>query len=160
VRDNSAPIDSSWPNDLTAREREVLHLIASGLSTKEVAANLGISFKTAACHRANIMSKLGLHSVVDLVRYTLQAPQHSHGLERKRLEQSYQEKLREAEQDYRLAAERHKEAITRAQKTNWKLDADGQQALHVAGLMEREAVEKYAQALKVFADLIMNGPKR
>jgi DNA-binding CsgD family transcriptional regulator len=150
-------MDSSLPTDLTPREREVLHLIAAGLSTKQVAANLGISFKTAACHRANIMSKLGLHTVVDLVRYALQAPQQPDGLERERLEHGYLERVREAEKGYRLAAERHKQAITRAQKTNWKLDADGQQALHVAGLMEREAVEKYAQALKVFADLVVHG---
>jgi DNA-binding CsgD family transcriptional regulator len=156
-------MDSSSTNNLTRREREVLHLIAEGLSTKQVAANLGISFKTAACHRANIMTKLGLHSVVELVRYALQGPQQRDGLERKRLERIYLERLRDAEKGYRLAADQHKQAIVSAQGTNWRLDADGQQALHSAALMEREAFDKYAQALKVFADLIVDGrrtPKR
>jgi DNA-binding NarL/FixJ family response regulator len=56
---------------LTPRERETIQLIAEGRSSKEVAGLLGISTKTAETHRANIMRKLELHSVVDLVRYAL-----------------------------------------------------------------------------------------
>jgi DNA-binding NarL/FixJ family response regulator len=56
---------------LTQREREVLQLLAEGRSNKEVAAELQIGLKTVETHRANIMNKLGLHSVADLVRYAI-----------------------------------------------------------------------------------------
>ena len=56
---------------LTPREREVVQLLAEGRSTKEVAASLGLSVKTAETHRSNIMRKLQLHSVSDLVLYAV-----------------------------------------------------------------------------------------
>ena len=56
---------------LTPREREVLQLLAEGRTNKEVGAALGIGVKTVETHRMNLMSKLGLHSVVDLVRYAI-----------------------------------------------------------------------------------------
>lgn len=56
---------------LTTREREIIRLISEGNSSKEVAATLGISVKTADTHRANIMRKLQVHTVSDLVRYAL-----------------------------------------------------------------------------------------
>jgi DNA-binding NarL/FixJ family response regulator len=56
---------------LTGREREVLQLLAEGQSNKEVAASLGIGVKTAEAHRANLMRKLGVHSVSELVRYAI-----------------------------------------------------------------------------------------
>ena len=56
---------------LTQREKEVLQLLAEGKSSKEVAVALGISVKTAETHRANIMRKLELHSVSELVRYAV-----------------------------------------------------------------------------------------
>jgi len=56
---------------LTAREREIVQLLAEGRSSKEVAVTLGISVKTAETHRANIMRKLELHSVSELVRYAI-----------------------------------------------------------------------------------------
>ena len=59
------------PDPLTQREREVLQLIAEGQSTKEVAAALGVSAKTAETHRARLMSKLGIHHTAGLVRYAL-----------------------------------------------------------------------------------------
>jgi len=55
---------------LSGREREVVQLLAEG-SSKEVATALGISVKTAETHRANIMRKLQLHSVSELVRYAV-----------------------------------------------------------------------------------------
>ena len=54
---------------LTPREQEVMRLLAEGLSSKTVAEKLFISPKTVENHRANIMSKLGLHSTIELVRY-------------------------------------------------------------------------------------------
>ena len=56
---------------LTPREREVLQLLAEGKSSKEVAAQLSLSISTAETHRANIMRKLDLHSISDLVRYAV-----------------------------------------------------------------------------------------
>ena len=56
---------------LTAREREVLQLLAEGQSNKEVAASLGIGVKTAEAHRANLIRKLGVRSLPDLVRYAI-----------------------------------------------------------------------------------------
>lgn len=56
---------------LTPREREILQLIAEGSATKQVAAQLGISVKTAESHRARIMKKLDVHEVAGLVRYAI-----------------------------------------------------------------------------------------
>jgi DNA-binding CsgD family transcriptional regulator len=56
---------------LTPREAEVLKLIAAGLSTKQIALSLNISFKTAACHRARLMDKLEIHEVAGLTRYAI-----------------------------------------------------------------------------------------
>jgi DNA-binding NarL/FixJ family response regulator len=58
-------------NRLTPREREIVELLAEGKSSKEVAEFLTISVKTADTHRANIMRKLDLHSVTELVRYAV-----------------------------------------------------------------------------------------
>ncbi len=56
---------------LTPREREIVQLLAEGKTNKEVASSLSISPKTAETHRSNIMHKLGLHSVSELVRYAI-----------------------------------------------------------------------------------------
>jgi DNA-binding NarL/FixJ family response regulator len=56
---------------LTARQREIVQLLAEGKSSKEVALVLGISVKTAETHRINIMRRLGMHSVSQLVRYAV-----------------------------------------------------------------------------------------
>jgi DNA-binding CsgD family transcriptional regulator len=56
---------------LTPREREVVQLLAEGKTTKEVAAVLGMSVKTAETHRSNIMRKLNFHSVSQLVLYAV-----------------------------------------------------------------------------------------
>jgi DNA-binding NarL/FixJ family response regulator len=56
---------------LTPREREILQLLAEGKANKEVASLLGISVNTAEAHRANIMLKLNLHSLAQLVHYAI-----------------------------------------------------------------------------------------
>jgi DNA-binding NarL/FixJ family response regulator len=58
-------------SNLTSREREVLQLLAEGKTTKEVAVALGLSVKTAETHRSNVMRKLDLHSVSELVLYAV-----------------------------------------------------------------------------------------
>lgn len=65
----SAPSFARDP--LTPRERQVLRLIALGKSTREIAAELNVTFKTAETHRGNIMAKLDLHRTADLVRYAI-----------------------------------------------------------------------------------------
>jgi DNA-binding NarL/FixJ family response regulator len=56
---------------LSAREREVLHLVAEGLTSKEIARRLTISVKTAENHRGRLLGKLGLHNSAELVRYAM-----------------------------------------------------------------------------------------
>lgn len=56
---------------LSDRERQVLQLVAEGKTTKEIAALLGISVKTAESHRSNIMDKLDIHDTAGLVRYAI-----------------------------------------------------------------------------------------
>jgi len=56
---------------LTAKEREVVQLLAEGKSSKEAADVLHVSTKTLETHRSNIMRKLGCHSVADVVRYAI-----------------------------------------------------------------------------------------
>ena len=68
-----AYLDGTEPSidGLTPREREVLQLVAEGKTTKEVAAVLGISVKTAESHRSRIMEKLDIHETASLVRYAI-----------------------------------------------------------------------------------------
>jgi DNA-binding NarL/FixJ family response regulator len=56
---------------LTTREREVFHLIAEGLTTKEIARRLEISVKTAENHRGRVLDKLDVRNTAELVRYAL-----------------------------------------------------------------------------------------
>ncbi len=75
----SPPADNETPSELpkptrsrlTPREREILQLLAEGKSNKEIATLLGISVNTAEAHRANIMLKLGFHSITELVVYAV-----------------------------------------------------------------------------------------
>jgi DNA-binding NarL/FixJ family response regulator len=64
-------LDKPLKNRLTPREREVVQLLAEGKTSKEVATVLNLSVKTAETHRTNLMRKLNLHSVADLVRYAV-----------------------------------------------------------------------------------------
>ncbi|MGQ0547766.1 MAG: response regulator [Betaproteobacteria bacterium] len=59
------------PEVLTARQREVLRLVAGGKSTKEIAFLLNLSVKTVETHRAQIMERLNIRDVAGLVRYAL-----------------------------------------------------------------------------------------
>jgi DNA-binding NarL/FixJ family response regulator len=58
---------------LTARETEVVKLVAEGLSNRQIAEELVISEKTVQRHRANIMKKLGMHDRVELTRYAIRS---------------------------------------------------------------------------------------
>lgn len=64
--------DEPQPGDqLTPRQREVLQLVAEGLSTKEIARRLDLSVKTVDTHRSQLMKQLDIHEVTGLVRYAL-----------------------------------------------------------------------------------------
>ncbi len=67
-----SPSDSDGgASALSAREREIVQLLAEGKSNKEVARVLGITVKTAETHRSNIMRKMQFESLADLVRYAV-----------------------------------------------------------------------------------------
>jgi two-component system response regulator NreC len=58
-------------DELTPRQRQVLTLMAEGMSNSEIAERLGISTKTVARHRENMMARLNLHSRTELVKYAI-----------------------------------------------------------------------------------------
>jgi DNA-binding NarL/FixJ family response regulator len=66
-----AEADSGGHTAVTPREREIIQLLAEGKTNKETASVLNVSVKTVEAHRANIMRKLRLRSVSDLVRYAI-----------------------------------------------------------------------------------------
>lgn len=69
---NSVPEDlSSAFSILTERERQVLQLVAEGLTTKAIAYDLDVSVKTIETHRQNVMEKLDIHSVAELTKYAV-----------------------------------------------------------------------------------------
>lgn len=65
------PEEAAVEDPLTEREREVLTLIAEGLTSREIAERLIVSVKTVDRHRENIMAKLNLHNRVELVKYAI-----------------------------------------------------------------------------------------
>jgi len=69
---NRFPAPTSSPSSvLTAREREILQLVAEGWPTKKIAAHLYVSVKTVETHRRQIMKKLDLYSIADLTKYAI-----------------------------------------------------------------------------------------
>jgi len=70
-RKPAVPEKSKKSNRLSSREIEVLQLIAEGKPNKQVAAELGVSFKTVDKHRQNLMSKLNIHDIAGLTRYAI-----------------------------------------------------------------------------------------
>ena len=57
---------------LSAREREILKLLAEGLSVKEIATRLSLSVKTVDVHKYNLMKKIDVHDRVELIKYAIQ----------------------------------------------------------------------------------------
>jgi DNA-binding NarL/FixJ family response regulator len=66
-----APSAARLSARLSAREREIVQLLAEGRSNKEIATMLGIAYKTVDAHRTNVMRRLSMHSVTELVRYAI-----------------------------------------------------------------------------------------
>lgn len=71
ARPGAANLPALFRNRLTTRERELVQLLAEGKSTRQAATQLGMSVKTAETHRSNVMRKLQLHSVSELVLYAV-----------------------------------------------------------------------------------------
>jgi DNA-binding NarL/FixJ family response regulator len=65
---DAAEQSQAWP---TPREVEIIRLVATGKANKEIAAQLGITVRTAETHRAKIMNKLHLRSVAELIHYAI-----------------------------------------------------------------------------------------
>ncbi|WP_434516461.1 response regulator [Dechloromonas sp. ARDL1] len=65
--------ESNGGAQLTSRQREVLRLVASGKTTKEIARDLGISPKTVEFHRGRLMERIGAHDVTGLTRFAVQS---------------------------------------------------------------------------------------
>jgi len=68
---SSAESSSSAYSILTARERQVLQLMAEGKSTNQIADSLFVSVKTVEAHRKQLMNKLDIHSVAELTKYAI-----------------------------------------------------------------------------------------
>jgi DNA-binding NarL/FixJ family response regulator len=71
--ENAEKLPPLASESLTPRQREIVQLFTEGKTTKEVASLLEISVKTAETHRANIMRKLEIHTIAELVRYAVRA---------------------------------------------------------------------------------------
>jgi DNA-binding NarL/FixJ family response regulator len=68
----SSPTLFPQPRTLTAREREVLKLLAEGKTVRVAATILGLSVKTVDAHKFNLMRKLGIHNKAELVMWAIQ----------------------------------------------------------------------------------------
>ncbi|MCL4395428.1 MAG: response regulator transcription factor [Chloroflexi bacterium] len=71
VEESAQPPEPESRDLLTEREKQVVQLVADGMSSREIAEQLGLSVKTIDTHRANIMEKLGIHSSAELVKYAI-----------------------------------------------------------------------------------------
>jgi DNA-binding CsgD family transcriptional regulator len=100
-------LENGTTERLTPRELEVLKLVATGLSTKEIARSLEITFKTAACHRMRIMDKLDIHGVAGLTRYAIRNGHVDLGDHGRPGETQHElfERVRQTELKYRNAVE-------------------------------------------------------
>ncbi len=68
---NQFALEDSGQPILTEREKEVVRLVADGLSSREIAERLCLSVKTVDTHRANILEKIGAHSSAELIKYAI-----------------------------------------------------------------------------------------
>jgi len=71
VTSGASPAEKTSSGPLSAREREILQLLAENKSNKEIAARLGISVRTVETHRRSVMQKLEASSIVELVHYAI-----------------------------------------------------------------------------------------
>jgi RNA polymerase sigma factor (sigma-70 family) len=72
IRQREESIEKTAFENLTTREREILQLIAEGMTNQEIADHLNLSVHTVRTHRGNLMDKLDLHSQAEVTRYAIQ----------------------------------------------------------------------------------------
>jgi DNA-binding CsgD family transcriptional regulator len=142
---------------LTPRELEVLKLIASGLSTKAIARSLGISFKTAACHRYRIREKLGIAEIANLTRYAIQNGYlglDSASGERAAVPPELFERVRTTEAKYRRALQEYS-AFIRERETIGLTNPDGSTGARRLRQAEGLAHQEYHAALVALKDFLL-----
>jgi len=71
VEDYLQRVEEDPYDQLTAREREILKLVAEGRTSREIAGLLSVSVKTVLGHRTNLMEKLGIHNRTELIKYAI-----------------------------------------------------------------------------------------
>jgi len=150
------PVIKTVADTLTAREIEVLTLIATGLSTKAIARSLSIAFKTAACHRSRIMAKLDIHDVANLTRYAIRnglvdaggsPPSREH-------QNDLFERLRIAEANYQRAMKEYG-SFLQERESFGLASADGSTGLRRLRQSEHAAHEEYHSALVKLKEFLL-----
>jgi DNA-binding CsgD family transcriptional regulator len=142
---------------LTSREVEVLKLIATGLSTKEIARSLGIAFKTAACHRSRIMAKLDIHDVANITRYAIRSGYvglASANGERDGIPAGLFERVRTTEAKYRTAIEEYG-AFLRDREAIGLTNPDSSTGARRLRQAEELAHQEYHAALVALKDFLV-----
>jgi DNA-binding CsgD family transcriptional regulator len=143
--------DRSKVNLLTPREQEVLKLIAAGLSSKEIAAVLGIKVKTAVRNRTRVLEKLDLHCTADLTRYAM----------RNKLLCSNVKDEERLLRDLRRGHQKYMEALTSYddflnERENLELaNSDSSELTRQLLGAERQRHAEYSSALRAWADLVL-----
>ena len=154
---------------LTPREVQVLRLICEGLSTRAIAARLGISFKTAACHRAHINDKAGVSNSIELFRWALRhgyvtldgvepseapAPMGVNFTDLYTVEDQLRHEIKQARDRHECAMRQFGIAIEQARQLGWT-HPDGANGMHKAMAAYNRAAAEYIDALKRFSMFIL-----
>jgi DNA-binding CsgD family transcriptional regulator len=136
---------------LTSRERQVLKLIAAGLSSKEIASALGISFKTVVCHRTRILDKLDMHCTADLTRYAMR-----HQLVREDVaeEERLGRQMRVSHRNYMDALTNYNEFLKERESLGLT-NPDSCERTRQLFRAERQRHDEYSTALRVWADFVL-----
>jgi DNA-binding CsgD family transcriptional regulator len=144
------------PEKLTKREIEVLKLIATGLSTKEIAHSLGVSFKTAAFHRSRIMAKLDVHEIANLTRYAIRTGLVDAGGNGQSLQHHEElfDRVRSAEMQYRKTMEEYG-AFLKDRETIGLTNPDSSTGARRLRQAEELAHQEYHAALVALKDFLV-----
>lgn len=150
---------SSYLPSPTPREIEVLKLIAAGLSTKQIAVSLGISFKTASCHRSRLMDKLGIHEIAGLTRYAIRNGHIgvSEGYKEGRSQEALFESVRQTYADYQRALDAYT-AFLKERESIGLANPDSSTGARRFRDGEKSAHEKYHAALLEFKKFLIPEP--
>jgi DNA-binding CsgD family transcriptional regulator len=141
----------------TPREQQVLKLIAAGISSKEIATALGISFKTVVCHRTRIQERLNLHCTADLTRYAMRhrflREEPTEVAEEDRL----REQLRSSHRKY-MDAFTNYNAFLKERESIGLTNPDSCERTRQLFRAERLRHDEYIAALRVWTDFVL-GPQ-